>query len=84
MVLLISKKAGESMEKHRCRVKFHNNKIVCASEILCSDCPLKNECEDIDLYIDSKYSGIKDCMTHDCNERKNRRIKQKGWGKCEL
>jgi len=26
------------MEKHPCKVKLHQNKIVCASEILCDDC----------------------------------------------
>lgn len=69
------------MEKHRSKCKFHQGKIVCASEILCSDCPEKNNCEDIDLYIDSKFEGSKDCMTHNSYKRKNRRIKQKGWEK---
>ncbi|TCO79120.1 hypothetical protein [Marinisporobacter balticus] len=69
------------MEKHRCKVKFHNGKIVCASEILCLDCPEKDKCEDIDVYIDDKYWGSKDCMSHDSYERRNKRIRQKRWGK---
>lgn len=69
------------MEKHRCKVKFHNNKIVCASEILCSECPQVKECEDIDLYIDGKYECSKELMTHDSYKRKGKRIVQTRWKK---
>ena len=69
------------MEKHSCKVKFHKAKIVCASESLCEDCPEREKCEDIDLYIDSKYWGVEDCMTSDSHEKKKGKIKQKRWGK---
>lgn len=64
------------MEKHRCKMKFNKGKIVCASEILCSDCPENKKCEDIDIYIDSKFDGVGDCMTPDAYKRKNKKIKQ--------
>lgn len=67
------------MNKYRCKVKFYDNKIVCASQFLCSDCPQISECEDIDLYIDEKYDCSKDCMTHDSHKRKGRRIVQRRW-----
>ena len=68
-----------SMEKHRCNVKFDNGKIVCASEILCSDCPERKKCQEIDIYIENKYAGIADCMTHDSHARDKGKIKQKRW-----
>jgi len=69
------------MEKHKCKVKFHNRKIVCASEILCSDCPESDECQDIDLYIEGKFEGAKDCMTKNSYARDRGKIKQKTWEK---
>ena len=63
------------MEKHKCKIKFHEDKIIC------SDCPEKDKCEDIDIYIDDKYFGSKDCMSHDSYEKKNKKMRQKGWRK---
>jgi len=74
-------KEGQVLEKHRCNIRFHEGKIVCASEILCRDCPTKKDCEDVDIFIEDKFENSKDCMSHDSHKRKNRRIKQKGWGK---
>lgn len=67
------------MEKHKCRAKFHNRKIVCASEILCEDCPEKNSCQEIDIYIEGKYEGVRDCMTKDSYARDRGKLKQKTW-----
>ncbi|MBB6218676.1 hypothetical protein HNQ80_004850 [Anaerosolibacter carboniphilus] len=68
------------MEKHRSRVKFKDGKIVCASEIRCSSCADKYTCEAIDLFIEAKYEGIRDCMSHDSHRREKGKIKQKRWG----
>ena len=46
------------MEKHPCKVKLHQNKIVCASEILCDDCPERNKCQDMVINLDDKYGGL--------------------------
>ncbi|MFT9496620.1 hypothetical protein [Anaerosolibacter sp.] len=67
------------MEKHRCKVKFHNEKIVCASEILCADCPEKKNCEDIEVFIHEKYEKIKNCMSHDSHRREKGKMKQRRW-----
>lgn len=69
------------MEKHRVKAKFHNGRIVCVSQILCTDCPEKKNCEDIDIYIDGKYEGSRACMSHDSHKRENRRMKQQRWEK---
>ena len=65
-----------SMERHKCKIKFDKGKVVCASEILCKGCPEEKNCEEIVIYIDSKYAGITDCMSHDGYERKHGKIKQ--------
>jgi len=70
------------MGKHRCKAKFDTGrKIICASEVLCSDCPEIKKCQDIDIYIDGKHEGIQDCMSHDSYRRENGKMKQKRWGK---
>lgn len=69
------------MEKYRVKAKFHNRKIVCISQIFCSDCCEINECEDIDIFIEEKFEGTKDCMTHNSYEKRNGKIKQKRWEK---
>ena len=71
----------ENIEKHICKVKFHNRKIVCASAVLCLDCSEAETCEDIDIYIEGPYEGIEGCMTTDSYEKKNGKIRQKRWGK---
>lgn len=67
------------MEKHRCKVKFHNEKIVCASEILCADCPERKKCEDITINIEEKFEGVKECMSHDSHRREKGKVRQKRW-----
>ena len=69
------------LEKHRVKIKFDGNKIVCASDTQCPRCPDKNSCEDIDVFIESKYQGINDCMTHDAYKRKNGKVNQTRFGK---
>lgn len=64
------------MEKHRCKVKFDGRKIVCASEILCSDCPESNKCQDIDIFIEEKFENVKGCMSANSHKRKNGRLHQ--------
>jgi len=69
------------MVKHKSKVKFHNRKIVCASQILCDDCPESDKCQDIDIHIDGKYDGVKDCMTKNSYARDKGKLKQKTWEK---
>ncbi|MBB6214974.1 hypothetical protein HNQ80_001059 [Anaerosolibacter carboniphilus] len=69
------------MEKHLCRVKFHNGLIVCASEVLCTDCPERKKCQEITINLDEKYEGVRECMSHDSYRREKRKMKQKRWGK---
>ncbi|WP_041720736.1 hypothetical protein [Alkaliphilus metalliredigens] len=69
------------MEKYRVKAKFHKREIVCISQILCSDCPESNNCQDIDIFIEQKYQGVRDCMSHDSHEKRNGKLKQRRWGK---
>ncbi|WP_156778781.1 hypothetical protein [Clostridium formicaceticum] len=48
------------MERYRVKAKFDQGRIVCISQIFSTDCCEKDKYEDIDLYIDSKYEGVKD------------------------
>lgn len=69
------------MDKHKCKVKFHNRKIVCASQILCTDCPEQDGCQDIDIYIESRFEGVRECMTKDSYAREKGKLRQKTWEK---
>jgi hypothetical protein len=69
------------VEKHRVKAKFEKRAIICMSEILCDDCPEKEKCQDIDIFIEGKYQGTRDCMSHDSHEKRKGKVKQKRWGK---
>lgn len=66
------------MSKHRCRIKFKQGKIECASEF-CADCADKKNCEELTIDIEDKFEGIESCMAHDSHKREKGKMRQKRW-----